>query len=85
VVEPDRPQKCWISKARIQTFIIFNSSCFSVATMVMQIYLNVKLDIHCLSCFICVKRSVKVLCLFIYKEKRTRFKALLVEEYHIFC
>jgi hypothetical protein len=58
LVQPDRPQMTigrmcvanWLTKAT-DTRPIYDSYCFSTATMVTRTRLNVTLYVHCLSCF----------------------------------
>jgi hypothetical protein len=49
---------CRIIKARIHTFILFNTYCFSTATMVTRTHRNVKLyvQVHC--CLVNYRNSV---------------------------
>jgi len=57
---PGKPQmrvwcrriRCWIPKATNKhTLRVCNTYCFSTAAVVAQTHLNVKLYVHCLSCY----------------------------------
>jgi hypothetical protein len=52
---------CMPNKARIQTLLIFNTYCFSTATMVTRTRLHVTLSKFC-DCFLCSQTCVVVRC-----------------------